>query len=149
MQQMSGGGRTNQIEQWQATTWTIELHQGEFVPKSKKHKAENVFVQSQVKKIALSKEELKSCEESLKMANIEIKRLQEANKRLSRKTVTMHNKSWSEYSAQYKRKQKKNSQKMDTKSSLFPTPGLIEGVQQSFKERLKISKGHNIDQEVP
>jgi len=231
MQQLGGRGRTNQIEQWKATTWTIDLYQGEFVPMSKKRKAENVLVQSQVKKIALLKEELKRNEEALKVANIEIKKVQESNKRLSKKPVTMHNKSWSQYSAQYKRKQKKQvatdvcaalsftkntyyspsrfellnketnellivkpngstvsqrqqpvqdnsdniakqtlfvkerynisntayhelsmihpaipcmsmlnrlSKKMDAKSSLYPTPGLIEGVQQSFKERLKL-----------
>jgi len=59
-----------------------------------------------VKKIALLKEELKACEESLKTTNIKFK-VQEANKRLSRKSNSMHKKSWSEYSARYKRKQKK------------------------------------------
>ena len=73
--------------------------------KYKKPKAENVLVQSLVKKIALLKE-LKSCEESLKTTSIKLK-VQEANKRLSKKSNSMHKKSWSEYRAQYKRKQKK------------------------------------------
>jgi len=64
----------SQIEHWKALTWTIELHQEEFVPMSK---VENILVQNQVKKIALLKKESKSCEESLRTANIEIKRIQE------------------------------------------------------------------------
>ena len=47
---LGGRGRTNQIEKWQATNWTIQLYQEEIVPKSNKRKAENVLVQSQVKK---------------------------------------------------------------------------------------------------
>jgi len=107
MQKLGGQARTCQIAQWQTTVWTINLHKDEFVPKSRKRKAENVFVQSQVKKIALLKEEVKSYEEKLKVANKQIKSARETNKRLSRKSGNMHNKSWSEYSAQYKRKQKK------------------------------------------
>ena len=231
LQHLGGRGRLNQIEEWKLTTWTVELHQGEFVSRCKKPKAENVLVQSQVKKIALLKEKFKSCEESLKTTSIKLKQVQEANKRLSRKSNLMHKKSWSEYSAQYKRRQKKQiatgvrealsftqntfyspsrielvnteniellivepdgctvnkqqpspqissdnlakqtlfvkekynvsntayhelsmihpslpcmskltrlSKQMDTQSSLQPIPGPIEGVQQSFKERLKI-----------
>ena len=47
---LGGRGRTNQIEKWQTTNWTIQLYQEEIVPKSNKRKAENVLVQSQVKK---------------------------------------------------------------------------------------------------
>ena len=51
------------------------------------------------------KRRIKTCEESLKTTSIKFK-VQEANKRLSRKSNSMHKKSWSEYSARYKRKQK-------------------------------------------
>ena len=108
---LGGRGRTNQIEKWQATNWTIQLYQEEIVPKSNKRKAENVLVQSQVKKIALLKENLESCQQSLKDANKKLKEVEETNKRPSlNKSVSIRNKSWSEYSAQYKRKQKNKLQ---------------------------------------
>ena len=66
---LGGRGRANQIEKWKETDWTIELHQEEIVPKSNKCKAENVLVLSQVKKIALLKENLESCKQSLNDAN--------------------------------------------------------------------------------
>ena len=43
---LGGRGRANQIEKWKETDWTTELHQEEIVPKSNKHKVENVLVQS-------------------------------------------------------------------------------------------------------
>ena len=66
---IGGRGQANQIEKWKETDWTIELHQEEIVPKSNKRKAENMLVQSQVKKITLLKENLKSCKQSLNDAN--------------------------------------------------------------------------------
>jgi len=74
------------------------------VSKSKKSKAKDVLVQSQVKKITLLKEQLRSCEDSLRTPSIKLRQLQEANKRLSRKSNIMYKKSWSEYSAQYKQR---------------------------------------------
>lgn len=86
MHKLGGRGRTTQIETWKGTTWTIDLKQNEIVHKSRKRKAENVLVQNQVKKIALLKEDLESCRQSLKDANKKIKEAEEANKRLSQKS---------------------------------------------------------------
>ena len=91
----------------QATNWKIQLYQEEIVPKSNKLKAENILIQNQVKKMALLKENLESCQQSLKATNKKLKEAKETNKRLSLNKVSKHNKSWSEYSAQYKRKQSK------------------------------------------
>ena len=53
---------------------------------------------------------LKSCQQSLKDANIKLQKAQEKHQQLITSLgpkVTKHNKSWSQYSAQYKRQQKK------------------------------------------
>ena len=49
---LGGRGRTSQIEKWKETTWLLTLQPNEIVSKTKKRKAENVFIQDQVKKIA-------------------------------------------------------------------------------------------------
>ena len=55
MHALGGRGRAKQLEQWKETNWTINLNESEIVPKSRKRKAENVFIQSQIKKIAVLK----------------------------------------------------------------------------------------------
>ena len=60
------------LKKWQATNWKIQLYQEEIVPKSNKRKAENILIQSQVKKMALLKENLE-CQQSLKDTNKELK----------------------------------------------------------------------------
>ena len=52
MHKLGGRGRANQIAKWEETNWSLILQTNESVPKTKKRKAENVFVQAQVKKIA-------------------------------------------------------------------------------------------------
>jgi len=48
---LGGRGRSMQNEKWKETKWIIHLNESEIVLKSKKHRAENVFVLSQVKKL--------------------------------------------------------------------------------------------------
>ena len=74
----------------------MDLNENEIVPRSKKRTAENVFVQSQVKRIALLKENLKSSQQSLKVAHKQIQKTEESSKRLSMslcQNVTKHNES--------------------------------------------------------
>ena len=146
---LGGRGRANQIEKWQATNWTIQLYQEEIVPKSNKRKAENTLVQSQVKKIALLKENLESCQQSLKDANKKLKEAEETNERLSLNKVSKHNKSWSEYSAQHKRKHKKQIAS-DIHTALKFTenthfiPSRIELKNKETNEQLTISQDGSI-----
>ena len=109
MHALGGRGRAKQLEQWKETNWTINLNESEIVPKSRKRKAENVFIQSQIKKIAVLKGNLEDCQQSLKAAHKQIKKAEESSKSLSQSLnhISKHNKSWSEYSAQYQRKQKR------------------------------------------
>lgn len=110
MHKQGGRGRADQIEKWKEITWSLVLHPNEIMPKTKKRKAENVFVQSQVKKIARLQENLENCQQSLKAANMKLQKVEEKHKQFVTSLgpkVTKHNKSWSEYSAQYKRQQKK------------------------------------------
>ena len=110
LQKQGGRGRADQIEKWKETTWSLVLEPNEIIPRSKKRKAENIFVQTQVKKTARLQENLKSCQQSLKDANIKLQKAQEKHQQLITSLgpkVTKHNKSWSQYSAQYKRQQKK------------------------------------------
>ena len=89
--------------------WTIDLKQNEIVPKSKKRKAENVLVHNQVKRIAQMKADLKEYQQLLKAANAQLTKAEETTAMLTSSLtprIPKHNKSWSEYSAQYKRKQK-------------------------------------------
>ena len=69
--------QTGQLEQWKETDWTINLNESEIIPKSRKRKAENVFIQSQIKKIAVLKENLEDCQQSLKAAHKQIKKAEE------------------------------------------------------------------------
>ena len=110
MHKQGGRGRADQIDKWKETTWSLELHPNEIIPKTKKRKAENIFVQSQVKKTARLQQNLENCQQSLKAANMKLQKVEEKHKQFVTSLgpkVTKHNKSWSEYSAQYKRQQKK------------------------------------------
>ena len=110
MHKQGGRGRADQIDKWKETTWSLELHPNEIIPKTKKRKAETIFVQSQVKKIARLQQNLENCQQSLKAANMKLQKVEEKHKQFVTSLgpkVTKHNKSWSEYSAQYKRQQKK------------------------------------------
>ena len=110
MHKLGGRGRANQIEKWKETNWSLVLQPNEIVPRSKKRKAEHVFVQDQVKKIAQLQDNLENCQQSLKAANIKLHKVEEKHKQLAtslNSKVTKHHKSWSQYSAQYKRQQKK------------------------------------------
>ena len=82
MHNMGGRGRENQIHKWKMTKWTINLHSTEIVPKTRKRKTENVFVQSQAKRIAQLKENLDSSRQALKAANLQLQRMENANKKL-------------------------------------------------------------------
>lgn len=110
MYKLGGRGRANQIEKWKETNWSLILQQNEIVSKTKKRKAENVFVQAQVKKIARLQENLENCQQSLKAANTKLEKVEKECKQLATSLgpkVTKHNKSWSQYSAQYKSQQKR------------------------------------------
>ena len=112
LQKQGGRGRADQIETWKETTWSLVLEPNEIIPRSKKRKAENIFVQTQVKKTARLQENLKSYQQSLNDANIKLQKAQEKYQQLITSLgpkLTKHNKSWSQYSAQYiyKRQQKK------------------------------------------
>ena len=81
----------------------------EIVPKSKKRKAENVLVHNQVKRTAQMKADLEEYQKSLKDANAQLTKAEETTSRITASLtprVLKHNKFWSEYTAQYKRKQK-------------------------------------------
>ena len=62
MHALGGRGRAKQLEQWKETNWTIILNESEIVPKFRKQKAENLFIQSQIKKIAVLKGNLEDCQ---------------------------------------------------------------------------------------
>ena len=114
MHKLGGRGRANQIEKWKETNWSLVLQPNEIVPRSKKRKAEHVFVQDQVKKIAQLQDNLENYQQSLKAANIKLHKVEEKHKQLATSLiskVTKHHKSWSQYSAQYKRQQKKTDSK--------------------------------------
>ena len=49
MHKLGGRVRAQRIEKWKETKWTMDLNENEIVPRSKKHRAENIFVQNQVK----------------------------------------------------------------------------------------------------
>ena len=103
---LGGRGRTNQIEKWKETIWLLTLQPNETVSRTKKRKAENVFIQDQVKKIARLQENLENCQHSLKDANSKLQKAEKENKQLATSLgpkITKHNKSWS----QYRSKQKK------------------------------------------
>ena len=65
----------HQIETWKETNWPLILQPSEIVPKTKKRKAENVFVQAQVKKIARL--------QSLKAANTKLEKIEKEHKQLA------------------------------------------------------------------
>ena len=154
MHKLGGRGRATQIETWKGTTWTIDLKQNEIVPKSRKRKAENVLVQNQVKKIALLKEDLEKYQQLLKDANVQLKKAEEATARLTSSltpSVSKPNKSWSEYSAQYKRKQKKQiANKVSTTlkftDNTFFQPVRIDLVNKETNELISIDKDGSITQ---
>ena len=155
MHKLGGRGRAKQIEKWKETKWTIHLNENEIVPKSKKRRAENVFVQSQVKKIALLKENLESCQRSLKAAHKQIQQTEESSKRLSMslsQNIPKHNKSWCEYSAQYQRTQKKQIAS-DVCTALkftendFFKPSRIELINKETNELLLVSQDGSIRSE--
>ena len=107
MHELGGRGRATQIETWKGTTWIIDLKQNEIVLKSRKRKQENVLAQNQVKRIAQMKADLGKYQQLLKAANAKLTKAEETNARLTSSltpSVPKHNKSWSEYSTQYKRK---------------------------------------------
>ena len=94
----------------EGTTWVLTLQPNEVVPKTKKRKAENVFVQHQVKKIARLQENLENCQHSLKAVNSKLENAEKEYEQLATSLgpkVTKHNKSWSQYSAQYRSQQKR------------------------------------------
>lgn len=152
MHKLGGRGRAQQIEKWKETKWTMDLNESEIVPRSKKRRAENVFVLSQVKRIALLKENLESSQQSLKDAHKQIQKTEESNKRLSMsisQNVTKHNKSWCEYSSQYQRKQKKQIAS-DVCTALkftengFFIPSQIELINTETNELLSITQNGSI-----
>ena len=99
---LGGRGRTSQIEKWKETTWLLTLQPNKIVSKTKKRKAENIFIQDQVKKIARLQENL----ENYQAANSKLEKAEKENKQLATTLgpkITKHNKSWS----QYRSKQKK------------------------------------------
>ena len=65
MHKLGGRGRVNQIENWKETNWSLILHPNEIVPRTKKQKVENVFVQAQAKKIGRLQEDLGNCQQLL------------------------------------------------------------------------------------
>ena len=152
MHALGGRGRAKRIEQWKETNWTVHLNHSEIVPKSKKRKAENVLIQSQVKKIAVLKETLEGCQQSLKAAHKQIKKTEESSKNLSLSlthNTSKHNKSWSEYSAQYQRKQKRQIAS-DVCTALkftengFFMPSRIELINTETNEILSVSQDGSI-----
>ena len=63
-----------------------------------------------MKKIARLQENLQNCQQSLKAANTKLQKVEEEHKQLATSLgpkVTKHNKSWSQYSAQYKSQQRR------------------------------------------
>ena len=76
------GGRENQIQKWKVTEWTINLHSNKIVPETTKRKTENVFVQSQAKRIAQLEEDLESSRQTLKATTLQLQRVENTNKQL-------------------------------------------------------------------
>ena len=158
MHALGGRGRAKQIEQWKETNWPVQLNECEIVPKSKKRKAENVLIQNQVKKIAVLKETSEGCQQSLKAAHKQIKKTEESSKNLSLSlthNTSTHNKSWSECSAQYQRKQKRQiasdacTALKFTENSFF-MPSRIELINKETNEILSVSQdGSIVRSEIP
>ena len=106
MYNMGGRGREKQIQKWKVTKWTINLHSNEIVPEIRKRKTENVFVQSQAKRIVQLEEDLESSRQTLKATTLQLQRVENTNKQLVASLgphEPKHHKPWNEYSAQYQR----------------------------------------------
>ena len=149
MYKLGGRGRATQIETWKGTTWTIDMKENEIVPNSKKRKAENVLVHNQVKRIAQMKADLEAYQKLLKDANAQLTKAEETTARITSPRVVKHNKSWSEYTAQYKRKQKKQiANKVSTAlkftDNTFFQPVRIDLVNKETDELLSVDKHGSI-----
>jgi len=93
----------------------------------------------------LLKENLESCQQSLKATHKRIQQTEESNKRLSmslNQNVSKHNKSWCEYSAQYQQTQKSKLQKF-TENDFFK-PSQIELINTETNELLLVSQDGSI-----
>ena len=91
LQKQGGRGRADQIEKWKKTTWSLVLEPNKIIPRSNKRKAENIFVQTQVKKTARLQENLKSYQQSLNDVNIKLQKATES----TGKTPTTYYITWS------------------------------------------------------
>ena len=153
MHKLGGRGRESQIKTWKETKWTLNLHPTEIVPKTRKRKAQNVFVQSQVKKMAQLQEDFESCQQTLKATSLQLKKAEETNKKLVASFgphVSKHHQSWTEYSAQYQRQQKRQiasdmSTALEFTKYTFFQPLRVEMVNKETNELVTVNDNGSLE----